>query len=229
MLSKKFNHNFIKTLKIEQKNSETGRKYVIEGDVAYPSITTVLGKTKDQTFLREWRKRVGVEKAQQITLAAAGRGTKMHDLCEKFLLNKELGELGYSKGELLFRTIMPSLIRFDNIRALEHGLVCHRVGIAGTVDCIAEVDGVLTVIDFKTSAKLKKEDWIEDYFIQGAFYFNAFHEMTGELPKQILILIAVEDGSLQEFYLKGADIIKYTKLLHSRKEAYDANQADYNL
>jgi hypothetical protein len=132
--------------------------------------------------------------------------------------------LGYSKGELLFRTILPALQRFDNIRALETPLVSHRLGIAGTVDCIAEVDGVLTIIDFKTSSKLKKEEYIEDYYLQGSFYFNAFYEMTGELPKQILILISVEDGTLQEFYLKGSDIIKHTKALQLRKEDYDVNQ-----
>lgn len=224
MSNKKFKHNFITTPKIEQKNLETGRKYVIDGDKAYPSITTVLSKTKDQSFLHAWRKKVGVEKAQQITTAAATRGTKMHDLCERLLLNEDLGTLGYSKGELLFRTILPSLQRFDNIRALETPLVSHRLGIAGTVDCIAEVDGVLTIIDFKTSSKLKKEEYIEDYYLQGSFYFNAFYEMTGELPKQILILISVEDGSLQEFYLHGSDIIKYTKALQLRKDDYDANQ-----
>lgn len=198
---------------------------MIDGDKAYPSITTVLGKTRDNTALFEWRKRVGAEKAQQISTAAATRGTKMHDLCERFLLNEELGELGYSKGELLFRTILPSLNKLDNVRALESGLVCHRLGIAGTVDCVAEVDGVLTVVDFKTSTRPKKEDNIEDYFMQGAFYFNAFHEMTGEIPKQILILISVEDGTLQEFYVKGKDIIKYTEMLKERKEAYDFNEA----
>jgi genome maintenance exonuclease 1 len=147
-------------------------------------------------------------------------------LCEKFLLNKEIEALSYTTGDLLFRQIKPALQRFDNIRALETYLVSHRLGIAGSVDCIAEVDGVLTVIDFKTSGKSKKAEWIEDYFIQAAFYFNAFFEMTKELPKQILILIAVEDGALQEFFIQGSDIIKYTKLLHSRKEAYDVNQAN---
>lgn len=224
MLHKKFTHNPIKTPLIEQKNLDTGRKYVIDGDKAYPSITTVLSKTKDQTFLHEWRKRVGVEKAQKITTAAATRGTKMHDLCERYLKNENLGDVGFSKGELLFKTIKPALDNFDNIRALETGLVCHRLGIAGTVDCIAEVDGVLTVIDFKTSSKPKKESYIEDYFLQGSFYFNAFHEMTGEIPKQILILISVEDGELQKFVIKGKDIITYTEMLKARKEAYDFNE-----
>lgn len=224
MLTKKFKHDFIQVQQLKQLNLEEGRRYDVGGGKQYPSITTVLSKTKDNSFLFEWRKKVGAEKAQQITTAANTRGTKMHTLCEKYLLNEDLGELGYSTGELLFRSIKPSLDKFDNIRALETGLYSHRLGIAGTVDCIAEVDGVLTIIDFKSSSKEKKKEWIEDYFLQGAFYFNAFYERTGELPKQILILIALENGGIQEFTLMGRDIIEATKELEKRMEMFNANQ-----
>jgi hypothetical protein len=226
MLNKKFSHNFIQTPKIEQRNLESGRKYVIDDDIAYPSITTVLGKTSDKTALNVWKARVGKEEAEKISVAATTRGTKMHNLCEQFLLNKEMEKIGFTQGELLFKKILPALEKFDNIRALETPLVSHRLGIAGTVDCIADYDGVLTVVDFKSSTRPKKSEYIEDYFIQGSFYFNAFYEMTGELPKQILILISVEDGDLQEFLLEAKDIIKYTKVLQKRKEAYDFNETN---
>ena len=222
-MSLKFAHNFLTVPKIEQKNLEEGRKYVGDG-FAYPSITTVLSKTKDISHLLAWKKRVGEEKAQKITTAATTRGTKMHDLCEKYLLNEDLGKLGYSKGELLFRAIRPHLDCFNVIRALETPLYSKRLQVAGTVDCVAEIAGVLTVVDFKTSSKEKKKEWIEDYFMQGAFYFNAFYELSGEIPKSIKILIALEEGDTQVFDLAGKEIIHYSKQLEERIGKYFASQ-----
>lgn len=220
---KKFKHNFLTVPKIEQKNLEEGRKYVGEG-FAFPSITTVLSQTKDISHLIKWRQRVGEEQAQKITTSAATRGTKMHALCENYLLNQDLGELGYSQGELLFRSIRPHLDQFDTVRALETGLFSKRLGVAGTVDCVAEIDGTLTVVDFKTSSKEKKKEWIEDYFMQGAFYLNAFYELSGEVPKSVKILIALETGGTQIFDLSGKEIIQYSKQLEERIEKYHVNQ-----
>lgn len=218
-----FKHCFVEVPKLKQINLDGSRKYRVDcTGASYPSITTVLSKTKDNTHLFEWRRRVGEEKAQKITTAAATRGTKMHHLCEKFILNEDIGTLSYSVGENLFRNIKPRLMTFDNIRALETGLYSKRLGVAGTVDCIAEVDGVLSVIDFKTSSRLKTKEQIEDYFLQGAFYLNAYFELTKELPKQIVILIAVEDSTnVQEFILKGREIIENTEKLKLRIGEYN--------
>lgn len=209
----------------------------MSGDAAYPSITTVLGKTSDKTALFEWRKRVGEEKANAVARAACSRGTSMHKLCERYLLNEQIdappptveedkdfedvNKGDWTAGQLLFTGIRPALDRMDNIRALEVGLFSHALKIAGTVDCIAEMDGVLSVIDFKTSKREKSEDKIQDYFMQGAFYFAAYHEITGELPKQIKILISVTGGGLQEFTLQGKQIIHWTEELKKRMEAYN--------
>lgn len=223
MLSPKFKHNFLTVPQIKQKNLEEGRVY--EGDgFSYPSITTVLSKTKDNTFLHKWRARVGEEEAKKITLAATSRGTKMHSLCEKYLLNEDIGELGYSKGELLFRTIRPHLDTFEEIRALEASIFSKRLRVAGSVDCVAVIENVLTVVDFKTSSKEKKEEYIEDYFLQGCFYLNAFWELSGELPKAVKIMIALESGDTQMFDLRGGSIIQYSKLLEERIESYYANK-----
>jgi len=205
--------------KIEQKNLEEGRRYVGDGFV-YPSVTTVLSQTKDLTHLKAWKKRVGEEKAQQITTAAATRGTKMHTLCEKYLLNEDLGKLGLTKGELLFRSVRQHLDSFDVIRALETTLFSKRLKVAGTVDCVAEIDNTLTVVDFKTSSRPKKEDWIIDYFMQGCFYLNAFYELSGDIPKAVKILIAVEDNDTQVFDLNQKQIIHYTKELEKRIDQY---------
>lgn len=221
MSSKKFKHNFLTVPKIEQKNLTEGRKYVGDG-FAYPSITTVLSKTKDLTHLIKWRQRVGEEQATKISVAATTRGTKMHALCEKYLLNEEIDTLGYSQGELLFRTIRPHLDRVDVVRALETPLYSKRLEVAGTVDCVAEIEGVLTIVDFKTASKEKKKDWIEDYFLQGAFYLNAFYELSGELPKAISIMIALESGDMQIFDISGSEIVHYSKELQKRIDQYYA-------
>lgn len=219
---KKFKHNWVTLPKLKQINSEDGRKYAIDEEVKYPSITTVLGKTKDLSYLKEWRKRVGEEHANKVTAAATSRGTSMHKLCEDYLLNQDLDDLGSTSGELLFRGIRPYLDRIDNVRALESGLFSHKLHVAGTVDCIADYDGELTIIDFKTAKAAKRESYIYDYFMQGAFYFTSFYELTGELPKQILVLISVQDGSVQEFFVKGKEIIHWTEQLKERIKKYES-------
>jgi ATP-dependent exoDNAse (exonuclease V) beta subunit len=218
---KKFKHNWVELPKLKQITTEEGRRYAIDEKVKYPSITTVLSKTKDLSHLKEWRKRVGEEHANKVTAAATSRGTSMHKLCENYLLNEALDDLGSTSGELLFRGIRPYLDRIDNVRALESALFSHKLQVAGTVDCIAEYNGELTIIDFKTAKAPKKEQWIEDYYMQGAFYFSSFYEITGQLPKQILVLISVQDGSVQEFFVKGKDIIHWTEQLKERIKKFN--------
>lgn len=224
MMLKKFKHNWVQLPKLKQINSDNGRKYAVDEETKYPSITTVLGKTKDLSYLKEWRKRVGEEHANKVTAAATSRGTSMHKLCEDYLLNQDLDDLGSTSGELLFRGIRPYLDRIDNVRALESGLFSHKLHVAGTVDCIADYDGELTIIDFKTAKAAKRESYIHDYFMQGAFYFTSFYELTGELPKQILVLISVQDGSVQEFFVKGKEIIYWTEQLKERIKKYESYQ-----
>jgi len=223
---KKFNHKWVTIPKLKQINSDSGRKYLIEGtEVKYPSITTVLSATSDNTGLHEWRKRVGAEKANKISTMASRRGTSMHKLCELYLLNEDLEDESID-GNFLFKTIRPQLDRFDNIRCLEKALYSHTFKVAGTVDCIAEVDDKLTIVDFKTASKPKKEQYIENYYKQGCFYFWSYYEITKEMPEQILILISVQDGSVQEFYLKKKEIIQYTELLKKTTEIYYNNVTD---
>lgn len=220
-MSKKFNHLWKEIPKIKQRNSGEGRVYEINGVVSYPSITTVLSKTSDKSSLIAWRKRVGEEQASRVTRAATTRGTSMHKLCENYLLNEELDDLGSTSGEFLFRGIRSELDLIDNIRCLETPLHSHILKVAGTVDCIAEYDGKLSIIDFKTANKPKKEHWIEDYFIQGCFYFISYRELTGEMPEQVCILISVQDGTTQNFTLTKKEIIKYTNILKERIDTYN--------
>ena len=112
-MSKKFNHLWKEIPKIKQRNSGEGRVYEIDGMVSYPSITTVLSKTSDKSSLVAWRKRVGEEQASKVTRAATTRGTSMHKLCENYLLNEELDDLGSTSGEFLFRGIRSELDLID--------------------------------------------------------------------------------------------------------------------
>ena len=219
-MSKKFNHKWAALPKLKQVNRQTGRKYETEdGLESYPSITTVLGKTKDQTPIKKWRKRVGEANANKISAMATRRGTSMHKLCEQYLLNEKIDDDNFD-GNLLFLGIKPHLERLDNVRALESRLISRKLSVAGTVDCIAEYDGELAIIDFKTSSKPKKLEYIEDYLLQGAFYFTAYYELTGELAKKITILISVQDGTVQTFELKGKDIIEQVEKLKIRIKEY---------
>lgn len=214
-----FTHIEKQVHKLERFEDEDGRKYQTPTGEKYPSITTVLGETSDKSALFAWKKRVGEEKANAISQAATTRGTAMHQLCEDYLSNEPLSDDNVA-GNFMFLGIRPALDRIDNVRLLEAPLFSNALKVAGTVDCIAEIDGKLSVIDFKTSRKPKSEDWIEDYFMQAAFYNMAYYEMYDELPKQFAILISVQDGTYQEFIKSGKEMIYWTERLKTRIAMY---------
>ena len=140
---------------------------------------------------------MGDDVANYVMRTAANRGTKVHKLVEAYLSNHDLGNILLQNGVLatgLFNLMKPALNSIDNVRKLEQPLYSADLGVAGTVDCIADFEEQVSVIDFKTSRKPKREEWIDDYFIQAFFYTAAFFEMTGALPEQIVILIAVRDS-----------------------------------
>jgi hypothetical protein len=214
-----FKHLDMKKLTLNRIDAEDGRKYETPNGKKYPSITTVLGDTADKSALFAWKKRVGEEKAAAISLAATTRGTAMHQLCEDYLSNEPLSD-DHVAGNFMFLGIRPALDRINNVRMLEASLYSDALKVAGTVDCIAEIDGKLSVIDFKTSKSPKKEEWISDYFMQAAFYCVAYHEIYEELPKQLAILISVQNGTYQEFIVEGKDMIYWVERLKTRIEMY---------
>ena len=181
------------------------RFYVTPEGNKYPSITTVLGG-RAKEGINAWRKRVGNDVANQIMRTAAKRGTAVHELAENYLNNDEL-----KNQEVLplfmFTQLKSELDNINNIVMQEGGLYSDKWGIAGRVDCIAEYDGKLTVIDFKTSTKEKKEEWIENYFIQCTAYCEMYEERYGKAIDQIAILIVCEDGTLQTFVKDKNDYV----------------------
>lgn len=177
--------------KLERKTAPDGtRVYSTPSGRAYPSVTTVTGLLKKEVLM-EWRKRVGDAEANKISARAAGRGTRIHKLCEDFLKGDVINPNFIDKE--MWDTIVPELEHIDNIHALESKLYSDHLQVAGTVDCIAEYKGKLAVIDFKTSSRIKEKESIGDYFMQCSAYAVAFEERTGIPVPNILIIMGVDD------------------------------------
>ena len=170
-----------------------GRRLYATPSGAVPSVTTILDSTKDKTFLIEWRKRVGEETANRISKQATSRGTNLHTLCEKYLNNDPTYLLGSMPDALeMFKSVKSHLNRINNIHYQEQALWSVKIGMAGRVDCIGEFDGVLSVIDFKTSKRIKSEEDIPDYFAQCTAYALMYEELIGHPIDDLVIIMAVE-------------------------------------
>lgn len=161
----------------------------------YPSITTILSD-KEKPELEAWKLALG-PKAPIETKRAADRGTSMHEMTEKYLHN----DPDYAKGQQhehvkLFNKVKHYCNRINNIRMQENALFSDILKVAGRVDCIAEYEGVLSVVDFKTSTRSKPEKYVYDYFLQETFYALGYYEMYGEFVEQIVTIIAVENNGL---------------------------------
>ena len=184
------------------------RFYVTPGGNKYPSVTTITSQYNKQSIM-EWRKRVGEEEANRISSKAAGRGTRVHTLCENYLNNQE----DYLQKQMpdaivMFKTLQPLLNEYvNNIHALEVPLYSDYLRTAGRVDCIAEFDGAISVIDFKTSSKPKEDKWIQNYYMQCSAYAVMFEERTGIPVSRIVVMIAVDGEKAQIFVKKRNDYI----------------------
>jgi len=176
------------------------RVYLTPSGNHYPSITTVISSnSKKQAGLAKWRERVGTEKAANISARSAGRGTKYHSITEDYL-NNRLNLKEYNKFPLpvlMFQHSRDILDRINNIYLQEAALYSDHLEIAGRVDCIAEFDGVLSIIDFKTAAEPKKELYLYDYFVQETAYACCLQELYGLTVKQLVTIVACENGETQ--------------------------------
>ena len=203
-----FRFKHIETDLPELTTKSIGRKryYITPEGNEYPSITTVLSD-RGKEGLSKWRKRVGNDVANYISGKAAKRGTAVHHMCEEYLNNVSFIEpdwwLEKQKNFLpfcLFNQLRNGVLqRINNIHAQECGLYSDRYGIAGRVDCIAEYNRVLSIIDFKTSTSERNDEYNENYYIQTAAYAEMYEERTGIPTDQIVILVVTEDGTVQEF------------------------------
>lgn len=196
---KTFLRNPVQIENIQDITSSSGdRVYQTPEGKLYPSVTTVLSAHTRKGIL-EWRERVGEEEANKISRRAAYRGTRFHTLAEKYLKNELTGGDFSLLDYELFKVAQPVLNRIDNIRAQEIGLWSHHLRMAGRVDCVAEFDGKLSIIDFKTARREKDDEHIQHYYMQAAAYAIMFEERTKIPVNRLVIAIAVEDGFMQIF------------------------------
>ena len=211
----------LEPLEVEPVNKDGVRFYRLpKTDKYYTSVTSITS-FKNAKFFKEWRTKIGEDEANRITARATQRGTAFHSIAEDYI-NGELDLDKYLDNNPLsvrmFQSAKDTLNRIDNIHCLESFLYSHYLGLAGRVDCIAEFDGELAVIDFKTSTKEKKEEHIENYFVQETAYAAMFLERTGIEVKKIVTLIATEEGSIQIFQKHNLD--DYLQLLKSYIEEF---------
>lgn len=208
----KFNHVDVVLPNLERETIDGVRYYKVPDEeelLLLVSITSVTSHFNKDIFIN-WRKKVGEEEAERITKAATSRGTDMHSLVENYLYNRDLPPV-QPLSDFLFKIAKTELNRINNIYALEGSLYSKQLGVAGTVDCIAEYNGELAIIDFKTSKKPKPREWIEHYFVQAAAYACMFYELTGIPVKKLVILMACENGECVVY--EEYDKAKYIKLL----------------
>jgi len=192
------------------------RFYEVDGK-AYPSVTSVLGY-RPKPGLLAWRKNVGEEAAKWEMARAARRGKATHTLVEEFLK----GETPSTRDVLplgLFSLLKPYLAQIDNVHCLETILYSHKLTLAGQVDCIAEYNGKLSVIDFKTANKERNDAWNESYYLQTTAYSMMYEELFGTPIEQIVILMASEDGAARAFVKERKEYIP--KLEEEIKYFYD--------
>jgi NTP pyrophosphatase (non-canonical NTP hydrolase) len=205
---------------LESTTTEKGRVYRVPGGELYPSITTVLSAYNKKAIM-EWRQRVGEEKANEISRKASGRGTKLHNTVEKYLLNE--------MSDIKIQTMMPDIkeMFFDmrkiidenigDIYGIEQPLYSHKLKLAGRCDCIAEWNNELAIVDWKTASRTKDKDHIQNYFMQATAYAEMFEERTGKAIDTIVVAISVQSESPQLFVEKKT---KYLLPLNEYIERY---------
>lgn len=194
------------------------RWYTVPGGVKYPSVTTMLGH-KEKPWLKEWQQMLGPKKAAKETKRCADRGTAVHKMAENYLNNVEDPTSGFAQEHIYqFNKLKFRLDKINNIRIQEVPLYSHTLKIAGRVDVVAEYDGVISIIDFKTSTQNKDTNMIEDYRLQCCAYSLCWLEMFDELIDRYTIIIAVQNGLIPQAYT--GKITPYIQKLTKRIDAF---------
>ncbi|MDC3225583.1 preprotein translocase subunit TatA [Gammaproteobacteria bacterium] len=208
MTTKNFNKYTYPSL--ERVDLEIGRHYLDSKNTPVPSVTTVLSATsKSKDGIAQWRNRVGEAEADRIVKQSTDIGSSVHDAIEKYLKDKLWDIFENTENELIAKKITHKFVndglkKITEIWGLEVGLVLDNL-YAGTADCIGEYNSIPTLIDFKTAKKIKKREWIEDYFLQGCAYANAHNVMFGSDIQQIVILMVDRDLIFQEFIVRPTE------------------------
>ena len=195
-----FEHVPVELTEMDAVTTDQGRRYRTPEGINLPSITTVLS-ILSRDSIAAWRKRVGEAEANRISHRASTRGTKVHEIIEKYIDNKEDYKDGYTPDIVSSFLDVKSILddRIGRVYAQEAPLYSNHLGVAGRVDCVAEFDGKLSIIDFKTSLKPKRKDWVKNYFMQESAYAIMWEERTGQPIVQLVTIISVDNAPPQVF------------------------------
>jgi genome maintenance exonuclease 1 len=207
--------------KLERVNTEIGRHYLDATNKPVPSVTTVLsGTSKSKDGLIQWRNRVGDEEADRVIKQSTDIGTAVHEAIEKFLNKESWNDFGDTSDQIMAKNISNKFVNdaldgITEIWGLEVGLILDNL-YAGTADCVGLYKNIPTLIDFKTAKKIKKRDWIEDYFLQGCAYANAHNVMFETDIQQIVILMVDRNLIFQEYIVRPTEFSYLTRKWKNR-------------
>jgi hypothetical protein len=230
MSAKTFHLDLVTLPPVKRKNIN-GKRYYYQADcpelVYYPSVTGVVGSCKKtKKAIYEWRNRVGEVEANKISRLAAARGTSTHTLIEKYIKADDDFDQALEDASPLGKFLFSPLRKWaDNnlgvVRCIEGQLFSHHLRCAGTVDMVAEVGGLMSVVDWKTSTRMKRADKIDSYYKQEAAYAVMFEENTGIPVSQLVTVMVSEDGEFDVFFAKRDDWID--KFIQLREEMGDVS------
>lgn len=213
--------NIYKYPELKRVDKEAGRYYVDSNNNPVPSVTTVLSNTSNKKdSIEQWRKRVGEEEANRITKKSTDIGSMVHEALELFLNGRDWDNFSEDPNDLIAKKITTKFINtglnsITEVWGLEIGLILEGL-YAGTADCVGKINGVPSIIDFKTSRKMKRREWIEDYFLQGCAYANAHNVMFGTEIQQVVILMIDRELMFQEFTVRPTEFNILTKVWKKR-------------
>jgi genome maintenance exonuclease 1 len=213
--------NIYKYPELKRIDKEAGRYYVDSNNNPVPSVTTVLSNTSNKKdSIEQWRKRVGEEEANRITKKSTDIGSMVHEALELFLNGRDWDNFSEDPNDLIAKKITTKFINtglnsITEVWGLEIGLILEGL-YAGTADCVGKINGVPSIIDFKTSRKMKRREWIEDYFLQGCAYANAHNVMFGTEIQQVVILMVDRELMFQEFTVRPTEFNILTKVWKKR-------------
>jgi len=185
---------------LEQINSSTGRTYKDSSGNIYESVTTFLGRISDTSWVEQWKDRIGHKEAEEILKKASERGNTVHEALEAYILQKPY-TISNKLHKRMFESLLPYINKLSEVMCLETRLYAKPLGLAGTVDCIGVYDGVLSVVDFKTSTKVKTEEDIHNYWLQVTIYALMYYWHTGIMIEQVVILMTIEQSPYPRVFI----------------------------
>ena len=220
-MQNKFNYPLL-----ERVDTEIGRHYLDSNNELVPSVTTVLSRTSSsKSGIDQWRQKVGDLEADRVIKQSTDIGTAVHEAIENYLNDNEWDNFDEETDQIMaknmtYKFISDGLKGIDQVWGLEVGLILDKL-YAGTADCVGVYNGVPTLIDFKTAKRIKKREWIEDYFLQGCAYANAHNVMFETNIQQIVILMVDRDLLFKEFIIAPAEFNHLTSKWKKRLIDFD--------